>query len=107
MKVIKEITTSFGNAYEIYFDNTLVQTIDFARINKEHNEFNYLFLIDINGYIIDDVNNFLNIENKYHSINSREQTLRFLKLLYSFKEIIGKNFEFFAKNDIKLFSTFI
>lgn len=107
MKLIKEISTLFGNSYEIYLDDTLVKTIDFVRVNKEHNEFNYLFLIDTNGYVIDDVYNFLNIEYKYHSINSREQTLTFLKLLYSFKEILGKPFEMFDKKDIGLLSSFI
>ena len=107
MKVIKEVSTLFGNAYEIYFDNTLVTTIDFVRVNKKHNEFNYLFLIDTNGYVIDDVYNFLNIEYKYNSINSREQILTFLKLLYSFQAIIGKQFEKFDRKDIDLLSSFI
>lgn len=107
MKIIKEISTSFGNAYEIYSDNILVTTINFIRVNKEYNEFNYLFLIDTNGYVIDNVYDFLNIKYKYNSINSREQTLTFLKLLYSFKEILGKPFEMFDRKDIDLLSSFI
>lgn len=107
MKLIKEISTLFGNAYEIYLNDTLLKTIDFVRVNKEYNEFNYLFLIDTNGYVIESVYDFLNIKYKHNSINSREQILTFLKLLYSFKEIIGKPFEKFDKKDIEFLSSFI
>ncbi|WP_297132292.1 tyrosine-type recombinase/integrase [Terrisporobacter sp.] len=61
----------------------------------------------MNGNVIDDIYNYLNFECKYNSINSREQTLTFLKLLYTFKEIIGKPFELFTRKDIQLFSSFI
>lgn len=61
----------------------------------------------MNGNVIDDIYNYLNFECKYNSINSREQTLTLLKLLYTFKEIINKPFELFTRKDIQLFSSFI
>lgn len=107
MKLIKETNSIFGNSYEVYLNGTLRKTIDFLRVNKEANNFNYLFLIDMDGNVIDDVYNYLNIECKFNSINSREQTLTFLKLLYTFKDIVNKSFKYFKKKDIQLFSMFV
>ena len=107
MKLIKETNSIFGNSYEVYLNGTLHKTIDFLRVNKEDNNFNYLFLIDMDGNVIDDVYNYLNFECKSNSINSREQALTFLKLLYTFKSIVNKSFESFKSKDIQLFSMFI
>lgn len=107
MKLIKETNSIFGNSYEVYLNGTLHKTIDFLRVNKEYNNFNYLFLIDMDGNVIEDIYNYLNIECKFNSINSREQALTFLKLLYTFKGIVNKSFKSFKKKDIQLFSMFI
>lgn len=88
MKLIKEIDTQFGTAYEVWIDDKLLKTINYIRINKTYKDFEYLFIIDENGTVLDDVYNYLNDNYKYQSINTRKQIQSFLKLLYSFAQII-------------------
>jgi len=107
MKLIKEVDTPFGTAYEVWIDDKLVKTVNYIRVNKIYKDFEYLFIIDKNGIILDDVYNYINDNCKYQSINTRSQVQSFLKLLYSFAQIINKDFKSFNDNDIKLFSLFI
>lgn len=107
MKFINEINTLFGTSYEIYINDCFIKTICFIRVNKEYEGYNYLFLIHKDGYIIEESYSFLNIEYKNYSLNTREQLLTSLKILYSFAEIINKDFESFDKDDINLLSNFI
>ena len=107
MKLIKEIDTQFGTAYEVWIDDKLLKTINYIRINKTYKDFEYLFIIDENGTVLDDVYNYINDNYKYQSINTRKQIQSFLKLLYSFAQIINKDFKSFNDKDIDLFSLFI
>lgn len=107
MKLIKEIDTQFGTAYEVWIDDKLSKTINYIRINKTYKDFEYLFIIDENGAVLDDVYNYINDNYKYQSINTRKQIQSFLKLLYSFAQIINKDFKSFNDKDIDLFSLFI
>lgn len=107
MKLIKEVETQFGTAYEVWIDDTLIKTINYIRIDKTYKDFKYLFLIDENGTVLDDAYNYLNDTYKDKSINTRIQIQSFLKLLYSFAQIINKDFRSFDNKDIDLFSIFI
>ena len=107
MKLIKEIDTQFGTAYEVWIDDKLLKTINYIRINKTYKDFEYMFLIDKNGNVLEDVYDYINYKYKNHSINTRKQIQSFLKLLYSFSQIINKDFKSFNDKDIDLFSLFI
>lgn len=107
IKNIYETKNCFGIIYEVYIDCNLIKKVSFIRINKRYKDFNYLFLLDSNGVVIDDVYKFINIKYKHKSLNTREQLLSFLKLLYSFSSIINKDFRLFDSKDIELFSSFI
>ena len=92
MKTIKELTSKNETYYEVYIDDTLIETIRIKKIIQRINDKKYIFLLDSNGKVIDDVFIFLNEQMKNKSINSREVAANALKLLFSFLEIKKMNF---------------
>lgn len=107
MKIIKEKKGVRGNYYEIYIDDIKIKEIKITRVKREKDSFVYLFLLDSNGKVIDEVYKFINIYCKNESINSREQMINGLKVLYSYKEIELKELDEFEENDFKRLSNLI
>ena len=107
MRIIKEKKGVRGNYYEIYIDDIKIREIKITRVKREKDSFTYLFLLDSNGKVIDEVYKFINIYCKNESINSREQMINGLKVLYSYKEIELKELDEFEENDFKRLSNLI
>ena len=107
MKTIKEKKGVRGNYYEVYIDDIKIKEVKIIRVKREKNNFIYLFLLDSNGKVIDEVYKFINIYCKNESINSREQMINGLKVLYSYKEMESKELEQFEENDFKRLSNLI
>lgn len=107
MRIIKEKKGVRGNYYEIYIDDIKIREIKITRVKREKDNFTYLFLLDSNGKVIDEVYKFINIYCKNESINSREQMINGLKVLYSYKEIELKELDEFEENDFKRLSNLI
>lgn len=104
---VKEVDNLLGCRYHIYLDDIKLKEIYIKRIKRERNGYEYLFLIDSKGAVIEDVFKYLNYKCNIKSINGREQSQSALKLLYSFKEIINKEFEEFNSQDISNLSDFL
>lgn len=107
MKIIKEVKSKNETYYEIYIDDTLIEKIRIRKIIQEVDDNKYIFLIDSNGKVIEDVFIFLNEEMKNKSINSREVAANALKLLFSFLEIKKMTLLDLKLKDINLLSDFI
>ncbi|MGL5821225.1 MAG: hypothetical protein ACRCYE_06270 [Sarcina sp.] len=107
MFIVREKKHIGCNKYEIFIDQIKIKEIYIKRIKRERNNYEYLFLIDSSGKNIEEVFFYLNCEIGAESINSREQAQSALKVLYTFKEIIKKEFIDFNENDIKNLSDFI
>lgn len=107
MKTIKELTSKNETYYEVYIDDTLIETIRIKKIIQRINDKKYIFLLDSNGKVIDDVFIFLNEQMKNKSINSREVAANALKLLFSFLEIKKMTLLDLELKDIGLLSDFI
>lgn len=93
--------------YEVFLDNIKIKDIYIRRMKRTRHDYGYLFLIDSNGKNIEEVFIYLNYKSDIKSLNAREQSQSALRLLYTFKEIINKDFSEFSENDIKNLSDFI
>jgi site-specific recombinase XerD len=107
VKVVKEITRTLGYGYEVFLDERKFKDVFIYRINKKYDGFQYMFLIDSSGAVIEDVFRYMNIDCRNENSNTREQALTALKLLYSFLEIKEKTLEMLDGIDIKNLSDFI
>lgn len=105
--VIKEISSYRGNYYEIYLENIKIKTIKITRVRRERNGFVYFILFDNDGKVLDEVYRFINFNCVNETVNGREQMINALKILYSYKIIINKEFEDFDKKDLKGLSNLI
>ena len=104
---IKEVANILGNRYYVFLDEIKIKEIYIKRIKRERKGYEYLFLIDSKGAVIEEVFKYLNYKCNIKSINGREQAQSALKLLYSFKEIINKEFQEFNLQDISNLSNFL
>ncbi|KZL89423.1 tyrosine-type recombinase/integrase [Clostridium magnum] len=108
MKIVKEVKGCFRSKnYEIYIDKKLIHTVSITIISKKYKEFQYVFLLDSDGKVIDDVFEFLNDYCKNEQVTAREQTASALKVLYSFCEVILKKIKEFNLTDVNNLSKFI
>ncbi|WP_026882031.1 tyrosine-type recombinase/integrase [Clostridium akagii] len=107
MKRIKEITSSKGNYYEVYLDQVKIDTVKITRVKKEKDGLTYFILFDSKWKVIDEVYRYLNYNCMNEPINVREQMANALKILYSYKEIVNKEFQDFDMKDFKSLSNLI
>lgn len=107
MKEIVEQMGIFGTEFEIRINSKIVKRVCIERVSMIYKNFHFIFLIDSSGSLIEGVYQFLNIKCKKASINSREQAASALKLLFSFSEIINKDFNDFTENDIQNLTDFL
>lgn len=106
--MVKIVEKDFlGRRYDVFLDDIKLKEIYIKRIRRFRNGYDYLFLIDSMGKNIVEVFEYLNYTCGIESINGREQAQSALKFLYTFKEIIKKDFREFNENDINNLSDFI
>lgn len=106
MEIVEEIRGK-GNRYVVKINNIEIKVIDIKRIKRKRKDEEYLFLIDSKGRVIEEVFVYLNYKCNIKSINAREQAQSALKILYEFKEVVGKELEEFTQNDLRNLSDFI
>ena len=107
MKVIKQMNFRGQVGYDAFDDELLIKKTIIVRISKKYKNKIYLFLIDNNGKVIDEVFKFINIYCDYMDVNRKSQILNALKLLYSFLDIFSKDIKNLDKRDIRELSDFI
>ena len=107
MKVIKQMNFRGQVGYDVFDDELLIKKTIIVRISKKYKNKIYLFLIDNNGKVIDEVFKFINIYCDYMDVNRKSQILNALKLLYSFLDIFSKDIKNLDKRDIRELSDFI
>lgn len=106
MKIAEEIKGKW-NRYVVRVNNIEIKIIDIKRVKRRRRDKEYLFLIDSKGKVIEEVFIYLNYKCNIKSINAREQAQSALKILYEFKEVVGKELEEFTQNDLRNLSDFI
>ena len=106
MKTIIEQNGTKGKFYEVYINDKPLNTIKVFRENCIMENYHYVFLIQ-KGQIIPDVFRYINVINYEHNFNVRNQIASALKLLYSFQEIVGLQFEKFEQREIVALSHFL
>lgn len=107
MYLVKEEKSRLGYLFNVYFNQKKIKEIFIQRVKREKDGKIYLFLIDSNGQVIEDVYEYLNFTCGIKSLNAKEQAQSALKLLYTFKEVIGKDIKDFNRSDIKNLSDFL
>ena len=83
MNVIKEEKGVQGYQFNIYINKKIIRSIFVQRIKRVKDNKTYLFLVNSEGKVIDDVFNYLNYTCNIKSLNAREQAQSALKLLYT------------------------
>lgn len=91
MKRIVEKNSQFGTCYEIYSDeaNKPSKIISVFQAKQLYNDFEYKLLFDSDGRLIKPAYEYLNIQLKSSPMNTRNQAISALKVLYSFFEIFN------------------
>lgn len=107
MNVIKEEKGVQGYQFNIYINKKIIRSIFVQRIKRVKDNKTYLFLVNSEGKVIDDVFNYLNYTCNIKSLNAREQAQSALKLLYTYLEIVNKTLSELKRHDILNFSDFL
>lgn len=107
MNVIKEEKGVQGYQFNIYINKKIIRSIFVQRIKRVKDNKTYLFLVNSEGKVIDDVFSYLNYTCNIKSLNAREQAQSALKLLYTYLEIVNKPLSELKRHDILNFSDFL
>lgn len=104
---VREENGYFGIKYCIKIDDKVIREVNVVRIKRCIEGVHYIFLVDSQGKVIDEVFEYLNIERKDDLVGNRNQAASALKILYSFIDILSKDIRNLDKRDIAQLSTFI
>ena len=107
MNFIREEKGIQGYEFNVYINTMKMRTIFVQRVKRVKADKTYLFLINSEGKVIDEVFNYLNYTCNIKSLNAREQAQSALKLLYTYLEIINKTLDELKRHDILNFSDFL
>lgn len=86
MRVLNEVRGHLGVFYDIFINGMSLRKIKVIRVIRKYRGFQYVFLLNSKGQVIQEVLDFLNNHCRRETINSREQMATALKFLYSFKQ---------------------
>lgn len=97
----------FGTAYEKFLDEYLIREINIVRCVKTVDRFKYMFLVNSDGEVIDEVYKYLNESIGQKNPSTRNQAISALKILYSFSELFCLSLNDINRDQVSLLSNFV